>query len=189
MCCSWTRPVSSSLANTVAITRATSSLVMLGDPQQLEQPIQGSHPPGAEVSALEHLLGDHQTIPDDLGLFLPDTRRLSPAICRFTSELFYEQRLVPWHDPRGEWDQGRQQVLGRGALSGSGLRWLPIEHQGNINDADEEADAIVAICRELLESQWVDAKGLTHDIDWSENPRRGALQRPGRQARTSPGSA
>ena len=44
----------------------------------------------------------------------------------------------------GAWDQGRQQVLGQGLLAGSGLRWVPVDHQGNVNDSDEEADAIVA---------------------------------------------
>ena len=33
-----------SLANTVAMTRCTRNLVLLGDQMQLEQPIQGAHP-------------------------------------------------------------------------------------------------------------------------------------------------
>ena len=63
-------------------------VLTLGDPQQLEQPIKGSHPPGADASALQHLLGGSQTIPVDLGLFLERTWRLHPDICRFTSETF-----------------------------------------------------------------------------------------------------
>ncbi|MBX3032011.1 MAG: TM0106 family RecB-like putative nuclease [Chloroflexi bacterium] len=157
-----------SLANTVAISGSAESLVLLGDPRQLEQPIQGAHPPGAERSALEHLLGDHQTIPPDLGLFLPDTRRLSPAICDFTSEMFYEGRLGAWVDPTGAWDQGRQRVDGDDALSGSGIRWVAVEHEGNINDAEEEADVIVRMCGELLGRTWVDAKGVTRVIDWDQ---------------------
>src|SRR5690606_36004479 len=70
------------------------SLVLLGDPQQLEQPQQASHPPGTQASALEHLLGEHKTIPADRGLFLRETRRLHPAICQFTAEAFYENRLT-----------------------------------------------------------------------------------------------
>jgi uncharacterized protein len=41
-----------SLANVIAVARSTNSLVLLGDPQQLDQPLQGSHPPGADRSAL-----------------------------------------------------------------------------------------------------------------------------------------
>jgi len=70
------------------------SLVLLGDPQQLEQPQKGSHPEGSDISALAHLLNGRKTIEPDRGLFLGTTWRLHPTICEFTSELFYEGRLV-----------------------------------------------------------------------------------------------
>ena len=40
------------------VRRPRGRIVLLGDPQQLDQPTQGSHPPGAERSALSHLLAD-----------------------------------------------------------------------------------------------------------------------------------
>ena len=82
-----------SLANVLAISQAGRSLVLLGDPQQLDQPMQGSHPEGTDVSALDHMLGGQQTISPDKGLFLEETWRLHPDICAFTSEVFYEGRL------------------------------------------------------------------------------------------------
>ncbi len=84
-----------SLANVVAIAGATDSLVLLGDPQQLDQPLQGTHPPGADRSALAHVLGDAATMPPTQGLFLEDTWRLHPDLCAFTSEVFYDERLEP----------------------------------------------------------------------------------------------
>lgn len=45
-----------SLANVLAASPAAKSIVLLGDPQQLDQPQRGVHPPGAEASALSHLL-------------------------------------------------------------------------------------------------------------------------------------
>jgi uncharacterized protein len=84
-----------SLANVVAVSQAAQSVVLLGDPQQLEQPMQASHPEGTDVSALHHILNGHQTIGVDRGLFLEETWRLHPQICGFTSELFYEGRLRP----------------------------------------------------------------------------------------------
>ena len=87
------KPGQMSLANVLAVAQAAKSLVLLGDPQQLDQPQKGSHPEGAEVSALEHLLAGARTIPSDKGLFLERTWRLHPAICEFTSEVFYEGRL------------------------------------------------------------------------------------------------
>ncbi len=70
-----------SLANVLAVAQAARSVVLLGDPRQLEQPQKGSHPEGIEVSALEHLLGAHRTIPQDRGLFLDKTWRLHLARC------------------------------------------------------------------------------------------------------------
>jgi hypothetical protein len=84
-----------SLANALAISQAATSVVLLGDPQQLDQPQRGVHPPGAEVSALRHLLNGRATIGATQGIFLTETRRLHPDVCAFTSELFYEGRLVP----------------------------------------------------------------------------------------------
>ena len=82
-----------SLANVLSVSQAAKSLVLLGDPQQLDQPLKGSHPDGAEVSALEHLLAGEKTIRPDKGLFLEKTWRLHPKLCAFTSEVFYEGRL------------------------------------------------------------------------------------------------
>jgi hypothetical protein len=62
------------------------------------QPTQGTHPEGTGVSPLDYILDGHQTIPSDRGLFLAETWRLHPAICAFTSEVFYESRLVPFRD-------------------------------------------------------------------------------------------
>ena len=76
-----------SLADVLAVSPGAKSLVLLGDPQQLEQPQQASHPPGTGASALEHLLGGARTVAADRGLFLGQTRRLHPKICAFTAEM------------------------------------------------------------------------------------------------------
>jgi superfamily I DNA and/or RNA helicase len=137
--------------------------VLFGDPAQLDQPQKGVHPPGAEASALEHLLGDALTLPPDQGVFLPKTHRLHPEICRFTSEVFYEGRLEPM--PGLE----HQAVICRGICAGSGLRFLAVEHAGNTNRSDEEVATIADLIDEVLSSQpeWIDAAGskqpLTHE--------------------------
>src|SRR5207249_4990874 len=114
-----------SLANVLAVSQAARSIVLLGDPQQLEQPQQGSHPEGVNASALQHMLGRHQTMPPDRGIFLPVTWRLSPSICSFTSELFYESRLQS--NPGLE----HQRLVGAGEFDGSGLWVAEVEHDGN----------------------------------------------------------
>ncbi len=144
-----------SLANVVAVSPAGASLVLLGDPQQLDQPVQGSHPPGADRSALAHLLGERATMPGELGLFLDGTWRLHPDICTYTSEVFYEGRLEPY--------PGRdlQAVVGSAPLEGVGLRFLPVIHAGNSNDSGEEAAQIARLIGALIESgaTWVDDAG------------------------------
>lgn len=59
-----------SLANVLAVSQTAKAVVLLGDPQQLDQPTQGNHPDGVDASALDHMLAGHQTIPEDRGLFL-----------------------------------------------------------------------------------------------------------------------
>jgi superfamily I DNA and/or RNA helicase len=80
-----------SLANVLA----TKNLLLLGDPQQLEQPQKAAHPAGSDRSALEYLIEGQDTMADERGLFLGETWRLHPSICSFTSELFYEGKLAP----------------------------------------------------------------------------------------------
>ena len=105
-----------SLANVLAVSQACTTLVLLGDPQQLEQPMQGSHPEGTDVSALDHILAGKATIDDTEGLFLEETWRLHPDICAFTSELFYEGRL------RSHAGLERQSVRSTGRCAGIGSR-------------------------------------------------------------------
>ena len=144
-----------SLANVLAISQAAETVVLLGDPQQLDQPTQGSHPDGVSVSALDHVLGGHKTITADRGLFLEETWRLHPRICEFTSELFYESRLRPLPGLEA------QQVRSRGRVHGVGLRYLPVPHEGNQSSSPEEATVIQDLVTEILNSSttWIDRKG------------------------------
>lgn len=146
-----------SLANVLAVSQAASSLVLLGDPQQLEQPQKGSHPDGVGVSALQHVLGEHQTMPVDRGIFLPETWRLAPAICRFTSEAFYEGKL---HSKPG---LEVQEIVGSSRWSGAGLRVVEVAHDGCRNASDEEVDVVSGIVDELLDPSvtWVNDKGTS----------------------------
>jgi predicted RecB family nuclease len=149
-----------SLANAIAVSPAARSLVLLGDPQQLDQPLKGTHPPGAERSALAHLLDGAPTMPADRGLFLAKTWRLHPDICKFTSEVFYERRL----DPQAGLE--RQTLDGASPLTGTGVRYLPVPHTGNRSESPEEAEAIAALVQALVAGDhwWTDRHGARHRI-------------------------
>ena len=112
--------------------------MLLGDPQQLDQPQQGIHPPGAEGSAFDHLLRGHATIGPGQGLFLAETYRLHPDICEFTSEVFYEGRLKP----RPE--NVRQRIDTDCPLNGTGLRLVRVAHTGNQSESEEEVTESVS---------------------------------------------
>jgi uncharacterized protein len=153
-----------SLANVLAMGRSARNIVLLGDPLQLEQPIQGSHPPGAERSALAHLLGDHETMPEELGLFLPHTWRMHPNVTAFTSEAFYEGRLHS--EPTLE----RQALSGPRPLRGAGPRVIAAEHAGGENVSPEEARLVADVAALLVTSgaSWTDRDGETHPIGWDD---------------------
>ena len=149
-----------SLANALGIAGAGRSLVLLGDPQQLEQPVKGCHPDGAGLSALEHILGGEETMPRERGLFLPVTWRLSPPICRFTSEMFYANKLNP--KPGLE----HQVLRNAGPFDGSGLHLVEVEHDGNRNASDEEAETVARLLAGLFDNgaEWVDEHGTARRL-------------------------
>jgi predicted RecB family nuclease len=146
-----------SLANVLAIASAAGNLLLLGDPQQLAQPSQGEHPPGADASALEHLLAGRATMPDDAGLFLSETHRMHPALCGFTSEVFYDDRLkgIPPLD---------RQVLSCASNEplGPGLHVVEVPHDGNSNCSSEEAAEVAKLVPALLACDWTDKAGCQH---------------------------
>jgi predicted RecB family nuclease len=149
-----------SLANVLACAQATKSLVLLGDPQQLEQPQKASHPEGSELSALEYLLDGHETMPQERGLFLGETWRMHPAICAFTSELFYEGKLTSHPE------LNVQQVVGPTPFAGAGLFYVPVTHNGNQNSSPEEAASVAEIVNSLLANSvtWTNVNGETQEI-------------------------
>ena len=61
------------LANTIAVAPAAANLLLLGDPQQLPQVSQGTHPEPVDTSALDWLVDGQRTLPDERGYFLDRT--------------------------------------------------------------------------------------------------------------------
>ena len=140
-----------SLANLVGMSASAENLVLLGDQMQLPQPLKATHPGDSGRSALEYLLMNdrgevHATIPRELGIFLPSTYRMHPDVCRFISETIYEGRLQP--EPHT-----KDRIIHRGKATRvpaeSGLYFVPVEHEANVQESEEEVDAIVDIVAEL----------------------------------------
>lgn len=139
-----------SLANTIAVSPAARNLLLLGDPQQLPQVSQGTHPEPVDESALGWLVEGHHTLPSARGYFLDLSYRMHPAVCAPVSRLSYDGRL-----------NARVDISGARRLDGvqPGVRVLSVSHDGNATDSPEEADAIVAEITALLGTPWTDEDG------------------------------
>ncbi|HEX7827851.1 MAG TPA: DEAD/DEAH box helicase, partial [Mycobacterium sp.] len=139
-----------SLANTIAVAPSARNLMLLGDPQQLPQVSQGTHPEPVNESALGWLVEGHHILPADRGYFLHCSFRMHPAVCGPVSRLSYDGRL----QSDGVVSQARR-------LDGiePGVTVLAVDHNGNSTDSPEEADAIVAEIGRLLGTPWTDETG------------------------------
>ena len=81
-----------SLASTIAVSLASPRLLLLGDPQQLPQVSQGTHPEPVDTSALGWVMDGADVIPPDYGYFLARTWRMHPAVAEPVSRLSYRGR-------------------------------------------------------------------------------------------------
>lgn len=152
-----------SLIDTLSISGSCKNLILLGDPQQLQQPQQGVHPDGTEVSALSHILQENQTISDEQGVFLKTTWRMHPEICAFDSKLFYENKLLPVSGLEN------QRIYVKGIIEGSGLRYLEASHEGNTNSSVEEVETVSNLVGRLMasDSYWINKEGEKFSISSS----------------------
>jgi predicted RecB family nuclease len=135
------------LADALVAMGTARSTVLLGDPLQLAQVSQASHPDGSGASALEHVLAGVDTLPPERGAFLDVTRRMHPAITSFLSDTIYDGRLT------SAAGCGRQSVDGE-----AGVRWLRARHVDRSTYAPEEAEMVADLVRDLVGRTWRDAE-------------------------------
>jgi uncharacterized protein len=142
-----------SLGDAVAMATAARNLVLLGDPQQLPHVSHGVHPEGVGLSVLEHYMAGAPVVAEDRGLFLANTYRMHPDLCRFVSALSYETKL--------EADEAcENQTVRSSGLSGTGTRFIPVHHSGNAQMSDEEAAVVASEVERLLgDGIFVDRRG------------------------------
>ena len=143
-----------SLADVATMSLFVQNVILLGDPLQLDQVSNATHPEGSGESSLEYMLAGDRTIAPDRGVFIEETRRMHPDICHFISSQIYDDRL------HSHASCAQQVVEGYG----SGLRWIEATHQGNSTKATEEAEIIAAKILELLGSQWTNQHGETQPL-------------------------
>jgi uncharacterized protein len=138
------------LADAIAAANGARNLILLGDPLQLSQVAQAEHPDGSGASVLEHILGAQATLPQDQGVFLSETRRMHPDVCRFISNQIYEGRL-----------SSHESCALQDTEFGTGLRWLEATHTARSTESGEEAAIVLAQVRAMIGSSWVNQHGVS----------------------------
>lgn len=136
------------LADALAAANAARNLILLGDPLQLAQVSQAEHPGGSGASVLEHVLGEHATMPASEGVFIAETRRMHPSICQFISNQIYEGRLT-----------SHASCAQQSTQFGTGLRWLEVHHANRSTESDEEAAIVADQIALMIGTPWTDRFG------------------------------
>jgi uncharacterized protein len=135
-----------SLANTISMATVANRLFLVGDPQQLPQVSQASHPEPADESALSWLLGNTEVIEPEFGFFLPESYRMVTPLCEPVSKLSYRNQLKSAAS-------ANQRRL---TESEPGLNLVPVMHSENGTFSSEEAKKVLEIVRSLIGKSWTD---------------------------------
>ncbi|GAA3765519.1 TM0106 family RecB-like putative nuclease [Microbacterium kribbense] len=137
-----------SLASTIAVAAATSRLLLLGDPQQLPQVSQGTHPEPVDESALGWVMAGAAVLPPAFGRFLDRSWRMHPAVAAPVSQLSYDGKLA-----------SRTSAALR-AIDGvePGVHAVAVRHHGNATESVEEAAEVVRLALGLIGRAWTDVQ-------------------------------
>ncbi len=136
-----------SLANAVAAGTSAKNIVLIGDPNQLANVTQASHPGSSGLSSVEYVLGDQKTIDPSKGIFLEKTRRLNSEICSFISDAFYDNRLSPLPE------NDNRKILFKnpiGNIESQGIHTIYADHVGCSQKSVEEGKIIKKLFNDLI---------------------------------------
>ena len=141
-----------SLADLISIGNIAKNIVLIGDQNQLGQPIKGNHPNNSGQSILDYLLEGKDTIPDDRGIFLNKTYRLHSKINNFISSNFYEERLIC--DERA--DKRVIHFNKNSMIKDSGIHFIEMKHENNIQTSLEEFEVVNKLMKQMMGSDYED---------------------------------
>ena len=141
-----------SLADLISIGNIAKNIILIGDQNQLGQPIKGTHPNNSGQSILDYLLEGKDTIPEDRGIFLNTTYRLNSKINEFISTNFYEERLIC--------DQSTDKRIIKfnknAKIKDSGIHFVQMNHKNNVQTSIEEFEVIKDLMNEMIGLEYDD---------------------------------
>ncbi len=141
-----------SLADLISTGNIAKNIVLIGDQNQLGQPIRGTHPNESGQSILDYLLEGKDTIPEDRGIFLNKTYRLNSKINNFISSNFYEERLVC--DERT--DMRTIKFDKKSLIKSDGIHYIQMDHKNNVQTSIEEFEVVKDLMQQLIGSDFDD---------------------------------
>src|SRR5665213_404463 len=78
-----------------------------------------------------------------------------PNVCRFISKAIYEDRLESFADC------ANQRIDAPGELTGTGISYVPVAHEGNTRESVEEAETIRGLIEDLLKGKYLQTDGTS----------------------------
>jgi predicted RecB family nuclease len=135
-----------SIAHLVAAGLCARNLILIGDPQQLPQPLQGQHQAELDQSPLQLLLGDAQVVPPQSGVFLETSRRMHTRICDVLSEHVYDGKLTA---PAANQYHAIINPSPSRITRESGILFVECKHQNNTTISKQEVSLIAELVAEL----------------------------------------
>ena len=149
-----------SLADLIIIGSTAKNIVLIGDQNQLGQPIKGTHPGISGISILDYLLEEQDTIPENKGIFLNKTFRLNPKINEFISDNFYESRLI--FDESTE--KRKVDFNKKGLVKEDGITYLSMNHKDNGQKSVEEGAVILDLFKQIVGRDFIDNDNQTRKL-------------------------
>lgn len=151
------------MARLVGMSRSANNLILMGDQMQLSQPSQGTHPAESGLSILDYALGDTAIVDSEMGIFLGTSFRMHSKINQFISPAFYQGKLHT--DPRNDMQELLQNNFPYSlSLKTAGIQFIAVDHVGNQQASDEEAEKILEISIALMGRQYRDKEGNDYPI-------------------------
>lgn len=140
-----------SLAYVLAASRGAKCAVFLGDHRQLPHVTRAKHPGDAGSALMDYLLGEEAVVPESLGIFLSESRRMNRDLTALISELSYDGKLKS-HISAAD----RALALGqdpKDPLGPASVVFLGVDHTGNEQSSTEEAQVIADLVGRLRQEK------------------------------------
>ena len=148
-----------SIADLISIGNVAKNIVLIGDQNQLGQPIKGTHPNDSGQSILDYLLEGKDTIPEDKGIFLNKTYRLNSKLNDFISSNFYEERLICDEIT----DKRLIKFNKKSKIKDSGIHYIEMNHTNNTQTSVEEFEVIKNLLKDMIGLEF-DDQGETRKL-------------------------